>query len=85
MRMHKVSCACRAQSCLDLSSYTQACRHHAPALPALHSACRQGPDKMVGIVRKTWAKTGPKGRAAAAALLPQLPPDQADIVARALA
>lgn len=44
---------------------------------------KEGGDKMVDIVRKTWAKTGPRGRAAAAAL--QLPPDQADVVARALA
>lgn len=43
---------------------------------------KEGADKMVDIVRKTWAKMGERGRGAALALA--LPPDQADIVRRAL-
>lgn len=43
---------------------------------------KEGADKMVDIVRKTWSKMGEKGRAAALKL--DLPADQADIVQRAL-
>ena len=43
---------------------------------------KEGADKMVGIVRKTWSKMGERGRAAALKL--ELPPDQAAVVARAL-
>eukprot|EP00775_Hariotina_reticulata_P011050 gene11050-11205_t len=44
---------------------------------------KEGPDKMVSIVQKTWGKMGDKGREAALKL--NLPDDQADVVARALA
>lgn len=43
---------------------------------------KEGPDKMVDIVRKTWAKMGEGGRAAALSLA--LPADQAAVVQRAL-
>lgn len=43
---------------------------------------KEGPDKMVDIVKKTWTKMGEKGRAAALGL--KLPADQADVVQRAL-
>eukprot|EP00879_Flechtneria_rotunda_P007176 GHRR01007531.1.p1 GENE.GHRR01007531.1~~GHRR01007531.1.p1 ORF type:complete len:240 (+),score=71.08 GHRR01007531.1:159-878(+) len=44
---------------------------------------KEGADKMVDIVKKTWGKMGEKGRAAALNL--DLPPEHADIVKRALA
>lgn len=44
---------------------------------------KEGPEKMVDVVRKTWRKMGPKGQSAAVRL--DLPPDQADIVKQALA
>lgn len=44
---------------------------------------KEGPDKLVDVVRKTWAKMGERGRAAALKL--DLPADQADVVNRALA
>lgn len=43
---------------------------------------REGADKMVDIVKKTWGKMGEKGRAAALKL--DLPADQAAVVQRAL-
>eukprot|EP00878_Enallax_costatus_P023730 GHUV01025267.1.p1 GENE.GHUV01025267.1~~GHUV01025267.1.p1 ORF type:complete len:240 (+),score=68.58 GHUV01025267.1:1494-2213(+) len=43
---------------------------------------KEGADKMVDIVRKTWSKMGQKGRAAALEL--DLPADQAAVVQRAL-
>lgn len=43
---------------------------------------KEGADKMVDIVRKTWGKMGEKGRAAALKL--QMSPVEADIVQRAL-
>eukprot|EP00882_Tetradesmus_deserticola_P012663 GHRQ01013420.1.p2 GENE.GHRQ01013420.1~~GHRQ01013420.1.p2 ORF type:complete len:156 (+),score=33.89 GHRQ01013420.1:662-1129(+) len=43
---------------------------------------KEGADKMVDIVRKTWGKMGQQGRAAALQL--QLPADQAKVVQRAL-
>jgi hypothetical protein len=43
---------------------------------------KEGPDKMVDIVRKTWGKMGEAGRAAALQLA--LPADQAEVVQRAL-
>lgn len=43
---------------------------------------KEGAEKMVDIVKKTWAKMGQKGRAAALQL--QLPADQASVVQRAL-
>ena len=39
----------------------------------------------VDIVRKTWKKMGPRGRAAAAAALPSLAPEEQQIVKEALA
>lgn len=44
---------------------------------------KEGADKMVDVVKKTWRKMGPKGQAAALKL--ELPADQADVVKRALA
>lgn len=44
---------------------------------------KEGADKMVDVVRKTWRKMGEKGQAAALQL--DLPADQADVVKRALA
>jgi hypothetical protein len=46
---------------------------------------RHPDDKIVDIVRKTWRKMGPKGRALAAELLATLAPDRAALVARAVA
>jgi Domain of unknown function (DUF4202) len=43
---------------------------------------KEGHDKMVDIVRKTWTKMGEAGRAAAVKL--ELPADQAAVVAAAL-
>jgi hypothetical protein len=43
---------------------------------------KEGPDKMLDIVRKTWGKMGEQGRAAALKLA--LPADQAEVVQRAL-
>jgi hypothetical protein len=43
---------------------------------------KEGPEKMVDVVRKTWAKMGDKGRSAALALT--LPPEHAAIVQQAL-
>lgn len=43
---------------------------------------KEGADKMVDVVRKTWRKMGPKGQAAALTL--DLPADQAEVVKRAL-
>jgi hypothetical protein len=43
---------------------------------------KEGPDKMVEVVQKTWRKMGHKGQAAALKL--DLPPDQAEVVQRAL-
>lgn len=43
---------------------------------------KEGADKMVDVVRKTWRKMGPKGQAAALNL--HLPADQAEVVKRAL-
>ncbi|KAF6257496.1 hypothetical protein COO60DRAFT_1222437 [Scenedesmus sp. NREL 46B-D3] len=43
---------------------------------------KEGADKMVDIVRKTWGKMGERGRAAALELA--LPEDQAQVVQRAL-
>jgi hypothetical protein len=44
---------------------------------------KEGHDKMVDIVKKTWAKMGEKGQAAALKL--PLPADQAAVVQAALA
>lgn len=44
---------------------------------------KEGADKMVDIVRKTWAKMGERGRAAALQL--PLSPAEAAVVQRALA
>lgn len=43
---------------------------------------KEGADKMVDVVKKTWRKMGPKGQAAALTL--DLPSDQANVVKRAL-
>lgn len=43
------------------------------------------PDKMVDIVRKTWVKMTPEGQAVVASdLLPTLPQELQDLIARAL-
>lgn len=44
---------------------------------------KEGADKMVSIVQKTWGKMGEKGREAALKL--KLPDELADVVSRALA
>jgi hypothetical protein len=41
-------------------------------------------DKLIDIVRKTWAKMSPAGRAAALELAPQLAPDLRSIIEAAL-
>jgi len=46
---------------------------------------RHSDDKVVDIVRKTWRKMGPKGRALALELVGSLAPDRAALVARAVA
>ncbi len=46
---------------------------------------RHPDDKVVDIVKKTWRKMGPKGRALATELVAALPPDRAALVARAVA
>ncbi|MGE5538249.1 MAG: DUF4202 domain-containing protein [Gemmatimonas sp.] len=46
---------------------------------------RHPDDKVVDIVAKTWRKMGPKGRALALELVGGLPPDRAQLVARAVA
>lgn len=43
---------------------------------------KEGAEKMVEVVKKTWRKMGRKGQAAALTL--KLPDDQADVVKRAL-
>jgi hypothetical protein len=43
---------------------------------------KEGADKMVDVVRKTWGKMGPRGQAAALKL--DLPADQANVVKQAL-
>lgn len=46
---------------------------------------RHPDDKVVDIVRKTWRKMGPRGRALALDLVGDLAPDRAALVARAVA
>jgi hypothetical protein len=46
---------------------------------------RHPDDKVVDILKKTWRKMGPKGRALAAELVGSLAPDRAALVARAVA
>ncbi|KAL6746922.1 hypothetical protein V8C86DRAFT_1426303 [Haematococcus lacustris] len=43
---------------------------------------KEGHERMVDIVRKTWRKMGPKGRAAALTLA--LAPEEAAVVSQAL-
>jgi hypothetical protein len=46
---------------------------------------KESPEKMVDILRKTWKKMGPRGRAAAVAALPSLAPEEQELVKAALA
>jgi hypothetical protein len=46
---------------------------------------RHPDDKIIDILRKTWRKMGPEGRALAAELARTLAPDRRDLIARAVA